>query len=260
MQPRFLVDETYLSQRKNAITLDLPNIKLHCKNSDCGGMMIFACRQEVTVSDTGRIDRFIYTCNNCRTSYKVYCLYLQCSSQNGAVQAYKIGESPSFGPPTPRRVLRGLGDYKDLFLKGRQAENQGLGVGAFAYYRQVLEKQWEELLESIIKVAEKTHETPTMIETLRSAKSKRQFSSAVETVKDAIPSSLLIDGHHNPLKLLHAPLSEGIHGKTDAECLDIAHHIRVVLIHFSERLSDALANQDELNESVKALLDKKADK
>ena len=51
----------------------------------------------------------------------------------GTVGALKFGEFPAFGPPVPPRVLSLIGPDKDLFLKGRRSEIQGLGVGAFAY-------------------------------------------------------------------------------------------------------------------------------
>jgi hypothetical protein len=39
--------------------------------------------------------------------------------------------------------------------------------------------------------------------------------------------SLMINGE-NPLLLQYAPLSEGIHGKRDEECLDIGFAVKVV--------------------------------
>jgi len=62
-----------------------------------------------------------------------------------------------------------------------------------------------------------------------------QFSKAIETIKAAIPESLLIDGH-NPLTLLHDALSEGLHAQTNEDCLELATSIRVVLTELAERI------------------------
>jgi hypothetical protein len=69
-----------------------------------------------------------------------------------------------------------------------------------------------------------------------------------------MPESLLIQGHHNPLTLLHSALSKGLHAETDAACLEMAQSIRLVLAELAERLSAALKNDVELNAAVSRLL------
>jgi len=46
-----------------------------------------------------------------------------------------------------------LGDNRDLFMKGRRCESQSLGIGAFVYYRRVVENQRAAILGQIIKIA-----------------------------------------------------------------------------------------------------------
>src|SRR5262249_33954874 len=87
------------------------------------------------------------------------------------------------------------------------------------------------------------------IETLERAKAEIQFTKGIEQVKDAIPESLLINGH-NPLTLLHRPLSEHLHTKSDNECLELAEAIRVVLVELAEKIGVALNEQAELNKAV----------
>ncbi len=71
-----------------------------------------------------------------------------------------------------------------------------------------------------------------------------------------MPQVLLINGH-NPLQLLHSALSEGLHGRSDAHCLDLAGSIRVVLAELSERLTLALKDEAELNRALSHLLNRK---
>src|ERR1700704_4822445 len=70
--------------------------------------------------------------------------------------------------------------------------------------------------------------------------------------KDAIPQGLLIDGD-NPLLLLHAALSGGLHAKTDEECLGFAHDTRIVLVELAECLDQTMKDEAELNAAVKRL-------
>jgi hypothetical protein len=166
---------------------------------------------------------------------------------------YKFGELPEYGPPTAARLIKLIGPDRELFLKGRRCENQGLGIGAFVYYRRVVEGQKNRILDEIIKVSQKIGTPPEAIRQLEAAKTETQFSKALSNVKDAIPQTLLINGH-NPLSLLHSALSDGLHQKTDEHCLEIAGSIRVVLAELSERLAQALKDEAELNKALGRLL------
>ena len=202
-----------------------------------------------------------YRCRNCFKTIKTYILSVkgleavptpaQQLTFSGTV--FKYGENPTFGPHTPAKVIKMMGEDRDYFLKGRRAENQGMGVGAFAYYRRVVENQKNRLLGEIIRVAEKIKAPEDMINDLRQAQKETQFSSALEAIKHGIPSSLLITGH-NPLQLLHTALSKGVHELSDEECLERATSIRIVLANLAENIGHALKEQEELDAAVTKLL------
>ena len=60
------------------------------------------------------------------------------------------------------------------------------------------------------------------------------------------------------MMLLHAALSEGLHGRSDRECLEVASSVRVILMELSERISQALKDEAELNHALSKLLSVKA--
>jgi hypothetical protein len=150
-----------------------------------------------------------------------------------------------------------VGPDRELYLKGRRAEAEGLGVGAFAYYRRIVEDQKNRLLDEIIRVARHTKAPADAIARLEAAKTETQFGRAVDEVKDVIPSSLLIKGR-NPLTLLHGALSRNLHGASDEECLQVAHAIRLILVEFAERLGQALKDERELNDAIDRLLNRQS--
>jgi hypothetical protein len=166
---------------------------------------------------------------------------------------FKYGELPAFGPPTPARLIKLFGTDRELFLQGRRCENQGLGIGAFTYYRRVVENQKNRIFKEIIRVADKIGAPAAMLETLTSAMNETQFSKALDSVKDAIPQALLVNGH-NPITLLHSALSGGVHEHTDEECLELAQAVRVVLVELAERLGGALKDEVELQTAVSRLM------
>ena len=236
-----------------------PNIQLHCDSEHCGGQRFFSCRTSAVRFPNDTLRLFLtYACRNCNSTTKTFALLLvQNDNSETAGTAFKYGEEPGFGPPTPSRLVSLIGPDRNAFLKGRRSENQGLGVGAFAYYRRVVENQKNRLIDEIMRVAEKTRATPEALAALSAAKVETQFTRAVDLIKDSIPQSLLIDGH-NPMTLLHDALSNGLHAQTDEECLAIATSIRVILEELTEKTSAALRDHAELRSALSKLLNRSA--
>lgn len=164
---------------------------------------------------------------------------------------------PPFGPPVPSKVVTLIGPDREMFLRGRRVENQGLGIGAFAYYRRVVENQKGRLIKKIGEVAKRSGASEAVLNIFERAAKETQFSKAVESVKSVLPPVLLIDGH-NPLTLLHSALSEGLHEKTEEQCLELATSIRVVLTKLSERISTALKDEAESKQALNTLMNKKS--
>jgi len=190
--------------------LNSPELHLHC--DVCDGVRIFHTGQDSFISGGLEFETVTYTCRNCRRTTKTFSLVLKDGKKSGVVQ--KLGELPPFGPSTPTRLFKLVGEEdRELFLKGRRAEIRGLGIGAFAYYRRIVEQQKGRIIEEIGEVAVKLKPSIDTAELFAKAKVETQFSKAIAMIKAAIPESLLIDGH-NPLTLLHDALSEGLHALT----------------------------------------------
>ena len=192
-----------------------------------------------------------FCCRNCEKSIKLYSLLVHLSSAGCTL--WKLAEVPDFGPPTPAKVIKIVGPEKDYYLKGRRCENQGLGIGAFGYYRRVIETQKNRIIDEIIRAAKKIEAPKEMVEALEAAKAETQFTTAIDKVKPAVPEALLISGR-NPLTLLHSALSQGMHAETDEECLELASSIRIVLSELAERTTAVLKDSAELDKAVSRLM------
>lgn len=231
-----------------------PEVELHCVQ--CGGTRFFSSwtKGETTFNKKSFHEFLHYHCRNCRREIKTYAVSYS-KDDAGKWIAFKFGENPNFGPPTPSRAISLIGPDRDAFLKGRRSENQGLGVGAFAYYRRVVENQKGRIFDEIIRVSRHVGADEDFIARIEAAKSEVQFTKATETIKHGFPQSLLINGH-NPLTLLHSALSQGVHDLSDEQCLELANSIRIVLIEFAERLAQAVKDEAELNDAVSRLTKK----
>ncbi|MGB7925566.1 MAG: hypothetical protein WCF57_20175 [Pyrinomonadaceae bacterium] len=264
-----IISDLYAGNRFGGWCVAQPDIHLYCESESCNGPRFFQCRSdEINAKGEAHFFFLRYLCRNCLVTTKTFAISARMLEPYKLIpeigghrmvgggktgEAYKFGEIPAFGPPTPGRVISLIGPDKEHFLRGRRAENQGLGIGAFAYYRRVVENQKGRLIQEIASVAKRLGVDTEILKQFEKAKNETQFSKAIDDIKGAIPQSLLIQGH-NPLSLLHKALSEGIHAQSDKECLDIATSIRVVLTELAERISVALKDEAELKQAVSRLL------
>lgn len=235
--------------------LRTPTIELPCDSEACGGMKFFDCITETYHTNRGKWgEQFLtYRCRHCRRTIKEFAVsFFVPEDSTGAGVAIKYGEIPAFGPRVPPRVLELIHPNEAFFKQGLRAESQGLGIGAFTYYRRVVENQKDHLFEAIISAAQETGIPSDTIEKLRKAKASFRFRQSVDDFKHLIPESLLITSH-NPLKLLHSALSAGLHNDSDEECLRLARDIRVILTELAEKLAQAIKHDDEINRAVERL-------
>lgn len=245
----------------NWYVLSTPELHLHCGNERCNGMRVFRAVQQprATHVPVDRLQNIYvnYCCSNCAHNTKTFSLAVQRNGREGSGISYKIGELPNFGPPTSPRLLKLIGPDRELFLRGRRCENQGLGIGAFVYYRRVIESQKNRIIDEVLKVSKKLGAPKDVLASLEAAKAETQFSKAIETIKPVVPQALQVNGH-NPLNLLHSALSEGLHQQSDEVCLELATSVRVVLAELSERLAQALKDEAELNNAISRLVQHKS--
>lgn len=250
------------SQGGSYYELVTPELSLHCTTESCNGTRFFRFSDGdriVRDADKHTLTFFTYICSNCRRGRKVFALHAFADGDPiTSGSCIKFGENPSFGPPTPTRLLRLFGPDRET-LKGRRCENQGLGIGAFGYYRRVVENHKNQIFDEIIRVAEKVGAPTATIETLKAGRSETQFSRALSSVKDAMPQVLLIGGQ-NPMTLLHSALSAGLHEQDDERCLELAHDVRVVMSELAERMGQVLKDEAELNSAVSRLMRSRSEK
>ncbi len=241
------------------LNVNTPSLLLYCSGRICNGIHLFDYfGSEGNIYDNTASHTFLlkYQCRHCKLNKKFYSIFAYNANTGILVgedyDVLKMGEYPAFGPHIPKKVTKLIETDKEFFEKGLEAENHGLGIGAFSYYRRVVENQKNHLLGQIIKVSEKLNVKPDIIEKLKDAQSERQFKNSVDKMKHAIPQALLIDGH-NPMTLLHNALSAGLHAETDDDCLKLATSIRVVLTDLAERIDQALKDHAEVKSAISHL-------
>jgi hypothetical protein len=247
-----LSDAIHLTHINASAQLARPSIQLHCSQKECEGITWFDHQDGgLYFNNAWTFGGIKYVCRHCQKSLKWFALTAKLSGST--VSLMKIGEYPNFGPPLPNRLVVLVGSDAELFKRGFRSETDGLGMGAYVYYRRVVDNQRSRIFDEVIQAAVAVDAPAQQIKELEAAKLENK---AIKDVKEAVPDSLLIGGQ-NPLTLLYKTLSEGIHEYSDAECLELAKDIRTVLTELAERISAVTENKDAVNSAVKRLLNRK---
>jgi hypothetical protein len=246
-------------------TIEFPSaIRVHCDHEQCGGVRLHDIHRTSSRFEIGNNFYYLisYLCTNCRISGKIFGVKAEGDRTRRLGLCTKIYQAPPFGEPIPKRLFEVIGeDNREPFLQARRAIARGLGIGAYAYYRRIVENTKFALVDTVPEVVQATQAPTEQIDLLKRAQSERQFSKAIEMLRDggAIPPVLLIDGH-NPLTLLHDLLSDGIHELDDEECLERAQEAEVILCEIANKMQIALTERKAVKAALSSILNRKAKK
>ena len=206
---------------------------------------------ENALDSRGAIVKVEYNCAACEKFKRTFILKF---SEN-LDYVVKVGQHPPWDISISKNLEEILDKYSDTYKKGLVCESQGYGIGAYAYYRRIVEEIIDELLNSIEELIEKEDEKDKYKRGLEEVRKTTVAQSKIELVKDLLPS-ILTTSDMNPLAILHSKLSEGLHARTDEECLEIAEAIREALEFLINRVIENKKSAYKFTESMKKLLDK----
>jgi len=185
-----------------------------------------------------QFDWVAYACRNCESETRYFYFWVLPTSfyvqggdpeipqklhqTPGAIQ--KIGQFPPLEERISKVLAKQLaagdaGDL-DLYRKALRSRNNNYGIGALAYLRRMVENRMNGLLDLIRDAAGDAGLTAEQIKQIEGIKQSRVFDDKVKFAADLLPSHLRPAGH-NPIDDLHDLASEGLHRKTDAECIEL---------------------------------------
>jgi hypothetical protein len=254
-----LKDVPLHSPRQLAHFFHFPDeIRVHCDDAECTGIRLHKKFNEQNFVFHWKAVKYFtvsYNCSNCTFGAKAFIIRLE----EGSGVCTKIYQEPGFGQPIPKRLFHIIDETnREYFLQARRAIARGLGIGAYSYYRRIIENKKFDLVGSVLEVAQATNASSDQIELLKKAQVETQFSKAIDMLRDvsAIPAVLLINGH-NPLSIVHDLLSEGIHKLTDAECLERAQQAEIILCEVANRMQIAVTEQKTVKDALTSILNRK---
>ncbi len=192
-----------------------------------------------------------YKCAACNLFY--YKVMFEISLDGKSIS--KVGQSPPWSIQVESSVKKALGPHIEDYKKGLVCESQGYGIGAFAYYRRIVELIIKELLKDIEELIPNSTEKTKYHEALSNISDSQSAATRIHVVKDLLPLTLR-PSNANPLDLLYSALSGGLHSETDQECLGSAEAIRTTLIYLISEVTERKRNAEEYSEKIGSLLEK----
>ncbi len=218
----------------------------------------------------GRLDyhhHFIAECKSCKEFHVDFLLHIysdkpipkdqsdrpadELESDRANIFIEKIG-----GPKVKITIKKSIEKYLDResrnwFFKAKKSLSDNLGIGAFAYLRRIIEKELVGIIDNIAAL-------PAADPALKDMVIKYQNTNKPHLIYDDIfpylPKSLQsLDA--NPLKLLYQQTSEGLHSLSEADCLDRAKQIKVLLEFVIVKINEEKSTMLDVKNAIKLLRD-----
>lgn len=202
----------------------------------------------------GLVFRAVYLCIHCTSFERTFFI----ATDSECKWLMKVGQFPAWEIHSDPNIEKMLGKHADYYKKGLICESQGYGIGAYGYYRRIVEEIIDELLNEISHLLN-GDELNTFSEALSKTKKITVTQEKIELVKELLPP-ILRPGGMNPLSVLHSSLSEGLHAASDEDCMEKAVTIRQVLAFLVNQVSLSKAAAKSFTEGMRKLLEKKAGK
>jgi hypothetical protein len=223
-------------------------LKMYCGHEKCEGPTWWDCSEEDAYFGSGMITQRHYTCRNCGKSIQYYQFIWQ---ENEKFNIFvKVGQFPALSiEPSPELAKALAPDDAGLYKKGLINFQFGHGIAAVAYFRRVLENKINALLDLIVEAAQNDSGASELLATIEAVKESHRVEDKIDYAVKILPAHLK-PGGHNPLDKLYAPLSAGLHGESDDQCLTIFADAKFVFEYLFKNLTES---NEEARKYVKHL-------
>lgn len=244
------------TQYTSLIYFDKCAINMKCL--ECNSNQTFTMRNDYyqnridnDPSPKNKVLKLNYKCTHCEKFERFFMIHFSIDGK----KVEKVGQFPPWEIKIEKTIEEILGNRTEYYKMGIINESQSYGIGAYAYYRRIVEEIIQELLESIEKLIPEAEKTK-YIDALEQTKKTTVTEKKIELVKELLPINLQPDGL-NPLSILHSALSEGLHNLPDSECLRIANEIRETIIYLITQIKEQESTAKKYSENMKKILESK---
>ncbi len=163
----------------------------------------------------------------------------------------KIGQFPPFETKPEKEIINFFQENdKEFYKKALICLSQSFGVGAYAYLRRITEHEILRIVESLCETQIQDGEKIKAL--YEKYKSNNQMNNLIEGIYQYLPSSLKALGA-NPLKVLYAHFSEGIHSDDEETCLQKAFALDTILKFTIKKINEEKYELKDIRSALKNL-------
>jgi len=221
-------------------------IELHC--NDCGKAQTFERVDQVrgSGSDTGWCKVASYQCRNCKKRNQKYMYIWQSKA------FWKVGQYPELREFIDPKLDKALGDSASLYRKAVRSRSFGFGIGAVSYLRRIIEDRTDALMD-LLKDERWEFWTAAERQEYENARLTFQYSQKIEYAAEKIlPSAAFVNGRDS-FAALHDVTSNGLHGKTEEECIEIFDRCNLIFTRTFQLLHEHKREREEFAKELLAL-------
>ena len=241
--------DLWFQNRYGRFELSFPQVlTLYCDERECKKIQIWERESGPHLGDDSTIvSRFatvIFQCRNCLRAQVFYCLDFDVNQKGG--QITKIGQRPPLSrEPDPVVVADwGKGD-KLLYRDAMTFRNSNKGIGALPYLRRIIENHIQGVLDLIAGANQRNPIAGFDQAEFEKVRSSHRFSEKLDFARDHLPAGLTPGGSPNPIGTLYDLISEGLHERTEEECVDIFDRCKTAFEYVVKKLTEA-KREDEV--------------
>jgi len=163
----------------------------------------------------------------------------------------KIGQYPPYDIQ-PEKIVQKYLTPEDLNLYRKALTNLSVshGIGAFAYFRRIIENEIKRIIKDISLI--EFEGVDKVKAAYRAYEQNHQMATLITAINPYLPSSLILNGD-NPIQLLYKQLSEGIHTLPEEECLERANMINILLTYVIKKVNEEKYQLKDVTEAMKKL-------
>lgn len=172
--------------------------------------------------------------------------------ENKNINVYfkKIGIYPEPEIKIDKRIQKYFDrETNTWFYKGIKLYNSNYGIGSFAYFRRIIEKELFNILQDVSKLPSTDANLKKMIEEYIKT---NQISVLYKNSFNLLPKSLQLLGD-NPFEILYRLTSKGLHILSEDECLENADKVHKILEYVVLKINEEKSELLEIRNIIKSI-------
>ena len=182
---------------------------------------------------------------------KIQLNHIKIEESDKNIYIQKVGAYPEIKIIPNKQISKYFGRETNIwYFKGINSINENYGIGAFAYFRRIIEKELINIIEDIKSLPDSHNSEIENL--LNKHKENPTMSTLYSNIFEYLPFSLKALGD-NPIKLLYNQTSEGLHQATEEECLNKARNILKLLNFVIRKINEEKSEIKDLREVIKSL-------